>query len=635
MSGICGLFRFDDEKLHDRDLDRMVGALAHRGPDRQRSYKTERVGLGHLLMRVTQEDLLDRQPLNVSGVALVADLRLDNREELGERLDIPAEELAALPDSDLLHRAYLRWDEACVEQLIGDFAFALWDARENKLVLGRDHMGQRQIYYHRGGEFFAFATEPKALLALADVPRVFSERHLAANLFRRPGPYGFRQGRTLFEGIYSLEAATVMSVAVDGSTASRRYWEPHADPAQENRDEAYYIDAYRRIVGEAVTCRLRRTLKPAGLFLSGGLGSAAIAGLAGPVVNAQQRKLIAVSSVMPIAPGGTKCRARRWVEICERDMSHLTVRYATAEGRNALTGLDRAFLGLDRMVGDNHYVTEEMFELVAAAGARVVMDGYGDDYHVNPRGQMTLIYLLRTRQWRRFLSEFVAWRRLRPRSLLGTIKDDIVYWMFPRVGWAWRRWRTGRPPFGPELPIARDFARRALATDMVPRGRLLGSALRSTRESMLRVSRRVQDGPPAWAIPAALHGLEFTQPFHDKRVVEFGLAIPEELFVKNGRPRYLARTALADVYPPEFQDRLPSGEGIGPDFRRMAESIQPYVLAEIDRMEKAGRLSRYFDFPRMRRMITSYPRGTVYSAKMGLRAFMYARYVEWFRGHNR
>ncbi len=150
-----------------------------------------------------------------------------------------------------------------------------------------------------------------------------------------------------------------------------------------------------------------------------------------------------------------------------------------------------------------------------------------------------------------------------------------------------------------------------------------------------------QQNAPAqgYSISAAAHGLEFTQPFHDKRVVEFGLAIPEELYVKNGKTRYLARAALKDLYPPEYQDRPPGNDDLGPDFLMMAKRIEPRVLAEIDRMEKAGKLSKYFDFPRMRAMLTrrsieQHASGNEYDTQQAMLAFLAARYIEWFRGDN-
>jgi asparagine synthase (glutamine-hydrolysing) len=144
----------------------------------------------------------------------------------------------------------------------------------------------------------------------------------------------------------------------------------------------------------------------------------------------------------------------------------------------------------------------------------------------------------------------------------------------------------------------------------------------------------------AGSVPAAARGLELTQPFHDKRVVEFGLAIPEDLYMKNGRARHLAREALKDLYPPEFQDRPPANNDVmAPDSLFMARRIEKRLLTEIARMESAGRLSRHFDFPRMRRMLGRraagrHSSGSEMDTRQAMHAFLLARYIEWFRGEN-
>jgi predicted RNA polymerase sigma factor len=93
------------------------------------------------------------------------------------------------------------------------------------------------------------------------------------------------------------------------------------------------------------------------------------------------------------------------------------------------------------------------------------------------------------------------------------------------------------------------------------------------------------------------------------------------------------------LYPPEYQHRPPGNDDLGPDFLMMAKRIEPRVLAEIDRMEKAGKLSKYFDFPRMRAMLTrrtveQHNSGNEYDTRQAQLAFLAARYVEWFRGDN-
>jgi asparagine synthase (glutamine-hydrolysing) len=636
MSGVCGILRFDGNPVRQRDLDRQMRAMAHLGPDGARSRCDRSVGLGHLALRVTREDFLDSQPLADSDVLLVADLRLDNRTELAADLAIDDVPLAKLPDSALLLAAYRRWGADCVHHLLGDFAFAVWDGVSGKLVLGRDHMGQRHIYFHQGRDFFAFATEIKGLWALPDVPRALSETEIGRLLL---GERARPPGSTRFQGIQAVPGGTVIGVTADGAVTRQRYWEPAPASIHLGRDETYYREAYRAVLGEAVACRLRRATRPAGLLFSGGFDSAAIAALAAPAL--QGRKLVAAASVLPDGSSGARGDARRWVEICVRHMPHLDLRCVTREDSSILSGMERGFLSTDGPHSPNRYVRDALYRAVAATGARVVLDGHGGDYTLNPRGNAFLARFLATGRLRRFLAEFAAQRRFRREPLWRSVKRDILANFAPRgLVRAWRRARSGLDAVGPTLPVSRDFAGAAMADGIVPFGERPGPHVTDTRAVIEAALRRMQDGAAmGGSIAAAAQGLEFTQPFHDKRVVELALAIPEDLYFRDGRSRYLARTALVDLYPPEFRQRLPGNDDLTPDFMAMAKRVEPEILAEIDRMAESGKLSRYFDFQKMRKMLVQQrssgrnPR-LEYRTRQAMLGFLYARYVEWFTRGN-
>ena len=185
------------------------------------------------------------------------------------------------------------------------------------------------------------------------------------------------EGTTLFEGIKGVSAATVMAIGANGSLTKHRYWQPHADPVHQGRDEAYYIEAYRHVLGEAVACRVRRVTRAPGLVFSGGYDSAAIAGLAGPALAGH--KLIAAASVMPADYSGTIWHARRWVEMCAREMPYLDVHYVTREGKSILSNLEEALLQSGGRPGPYHFVMHELFATLAQAGSRLIMDGHGGD----------------------------------------------------------------------------------------------------------------------------------------------------------------------------------------------------------------------------------------------------------------
>jgi asparagine synthase (glutamine-hydrolysing) len=644
MSAIFGMLRFDGGQVAARDMERMANVLAHRGPDGRKFVVDGPVALGHCLMRVYREDVFEAQPLcdRDADVTLVADLRLDNRDELASTFGIGAAESRDMPDSVLVLRAYEKWGENCAEQLLGDFVFALWDARAQKLVLGRDHMGQRYFFYHKNEDFFVFATDIKALHAHPDVPRVLSDLQIGRMLLHERDP--LKGDGILFDGIYGIPAATVMTIGAGGSTTKRRYWEPLADPAHIGRDEKYYIDAYRRVLGEAVACRIRRVVRPPGILFSGGYDSAAIAGLAGPALAASGRKLIAAASVMPADYRGTIRHARPWVEMCARDMPHLAVHYVTREGKNIFSGLDEAFLQSGLPVGAYNFVRHELMSTLAGAGVQLFMDGHGGDYTLNPRGQTSLAHFLATFQLRRFFSELPSHLRTTGRSFWTTIKIDIASVLLPPAVLAlWRRVRhRSRPVWGDE-PIAPAFAAQVIADGGidVTKLRMAAKVGHDNRAQMRNyIQFVVASAAPGISSQAAQHGLVLTRPFYDKRVVELALAVPQDLDVKNGRNRYLACTALKDIYPREFQTRWRKNDDQIPDFQRMATSIKPRLLAEIARMERSEKLAYYLDFGKIRRLLAArgpddHNSGWEQETQLALYGFFVARYLEWFWRDNR
>ena len=642
MSAIFGVLRLDGADASAGDLERMGNILAHRSPDGRRILVDGPLGLGHGLMRVTEEDWHEVQPHHdrEAGALLVADLRLDNREELAATFDLGAEALANTPDSALVMRAYKLWGEGCAEHLLGDFAFVIWDAKARKLVLGRDHMGQRTLFYSLQKDVFVFATELKALWAVAEVPRIISEAAIGRFLLAYPGRLA---GKTFYEDVHGLARAMVMTVDAEGRTASGIYWRPRADPRQEGRDEAYYIKTYREVLGEAVACRLRRNLKPAALMLSGGYDSAAIAGLAGEVLQPRGRKLVCVSAALTEEYRGPHRDARPWVEMCRRQMPHIDVRYFVRTKETLLDAVEQRMATMSMPASTNHHVRTGLYAMAAQAGARVIMDGHGGDYSLNPRGYESLARFLRTGQFRRFLAELPGHRRYRGmptwRLLANTLRRSVPAAWFRCLD----RLRLRGAPLWAEWPVTPEFIRPLFASGVFREEDQRGYRPDRTqmRANMQRTQDRLSASPyAAGSEPAAALGMDLTLPFHDKRVVELGLAIPEDLYVKHGRIRHLACEALKDLYPPEFQTRVwRPNTSIDPDFHQMVDSIEPQLLAEVERLSRNERLSRYVDFPRIRRMLTGRSgageRRRHRNTEFALRALSAARFVDWLERSNR
>ncbi|MGA2411969.1 MAG: asparagine synthase-related protein [Candidatus Binataceae bacterium] len=644
MSAIFGILRFDGGDVSARDLERMSNVLTHRGPDGRKFILAGPAGLGHCLMRVNQEDLFERQPLidREANLTLVADCRLDNRQELAAIFGIGAAELRDMPDSAFILRAYKQWGENCAEHLIGDFAFAVWDGGAKKLVLGRDHMGQRSVFYHHGENFFAFASEIKGLWALADVPRKLGEEALARRYFRIF--YCEPDGGTIYHDIFGVAGGTILTVRRNGAVERRRYWQPLPNPVHENRDEDYYIEQYRSILAEAVACRLRRLTGPAALMNSAGFDTAAIAGLAGPVVTAQGRKLISLSwfpsKPIPDRDGDM----RPWLQACRRVMPHLDIREISKPPENPLVGVEQWFLTNDETAGIDHKTLSYLYAEARAAGARLIMDGYGGDYTVNPRGVGALARHLRKGQLRRFIAELRPHLRATGQSPWALVKNEIVLAMLPQSIVRWQRELRQVSARARVNAAARNMAGPFLSRLRRRRGAADNRKIESIPRTAMRahlqfVANEIcRSAYAGFGIAAAGHGLDLTRPFHDKRVVEFGLAIPEDLYVKHGLNRHIARRALADVYPPEFQNRGRKNEGVLSDQVAILEAASSDLAAEAERLADSVNLADYFDFQRVRGALLAPKAGDDASdlarKSTALRALLFARFIAWFEGTN-
>jgi asparagine synthase (glutamine-hydrolysing) len=247
------------------------------------------IGLGQQLLWVTPESQHERGPVVdvATGLAIVAASRLDNRDVLLQVLALPPALWSTLPDSQVLLYAYRQWDTACVERLLGDFAFVIWDGPRQRLFGASDYMGMRALYYYHDDRRFIFASEIKGLLAHPDIPRRLNEQTLAR--LAVPASLLLDKSATFFAGIQQFPAAATLTV-----TATNQHWRPYWEPDRQARlhlPEAEGFEAFQELWGQAVAARVRSPYPMASL-LSGGLDSSAVVAVAARELQRQNRRLL-------------------------------------------------------------------------------------------------------------------------------------------------------------------------------------------------------------------------------------------------------------------------------------------------------------------------------------------------------
>ena len=186
MSGIVGIHYLDGRPVNHENLTKMVDILAHRGPDGADIWVDGSVGLGHRMLWTTPESLIEKLPLvnHTGDIVTTSDSRIDNREELIAALQLSNHSFEKITDSDLILGAYEKWGEECPQHLLGDFAFAIWDNRQQKLFCARDTMGIKPIYFYFANNNFVFGSEIKAIFCLQEVPREVNEVRIGDYLIK-------------------------------------------------------------------------------------------------------------------------------------------------------------------------------------------------------------------------------------------------------------------------------------------------------------------------------------------------------------------------------------------------------------------------------------------------------------------
>ncbi|HVB34276.1 MAG TPA: asparagine synthase-related protein [Patescibacteria group bacterium] len=282
MSGIAGIVNLDGAPVERATLDRMAALLEYRGPDRTGVWAGRAVGLVHTLFAATEEARGEQQPFALDGHAswISADARIDGREDLiaelrgrGCRCSIQS------TDPELILHAYAVWGEQCVEHLLGDFAFAIWDAAERKLFCARDHFGVKPFFYARTRDAFIFSNAFDVPRRHPGVPDDICELAIADFLVLGDN---FDLERTAREAIRRLPPAHVLVVA-GGEVRTRRYWTLPVDPPTVFRRSQDYVERFLDLFGRAVSDRLR-TGRVA-VLMSGGMDSSAVAAVAKHVAD--------------------------------------------------------------------------------------------------------------------------------------------------------------------------------------------------------------------------------------------------------------------------------------------------------------------------------------------------------------
>ena len=319
MCGICGIVAFDAGlRVEPEILTAMTDSLRHRGPDDAGSFiaPDRRVALGHRRLSIIDLSPAGHQPMsNEDGSVWIAyNGEVYNHQALRQELEAKGHRFRSATDTEAIVHLYEEEGERCVERLEGMFALAIWDERRRSLLLARDRIGVKPLYYAQLPGGVVFGSEVKAILEHPAVARELDERAFSDYLTFSfvPAP------RTLFERVFKLSPAERMTVSLDGSVRRERWWTPFsasAFAAVEAAGDDELVTELRDLLRESISQRMMSDV-PFGVFLSGGLDSSTNVALMAELIDRPVR-------TFSVAPRG-------YARYDERDAARIVAgRFAT------------------------------------------------------------------------------------------------------------------------------------------------------------------------------------------------------------------------------------------------------------------------------------------------------------------
>ena len=611
MSALAGIWRFDGRPRPDADCARMLAAQHIYGPHDGRQWCENTLAMGRRLFRLLPEDVYDRQPLRSRDgrLTLVADVRLDNRQDLRAELGLTVWEDSQLCDAAILLEGLDRWGEAAVTRLVGDFAFALWNAHAQRLLLARDFFGHRPLHYHCNRGFFAFASMPKGLHALGEIPYEPDEQLVAELLVVMPR----RGGRTFFKDIARVEPGHVVAVTRDG-LSSQRYW--HAQPPRGKRlRSSDYAEGLRHHLDQATKSRLRGVNGAVATQLSGGFDSSAVTATAARLLATRNGKVVAFTAVPRVGYDVPNLKGHFNDEgplaaataAMYPNVEHVLIR---SGHRSPLDGFDRMFYLYEGPLLNicNNVWLAAVNQAAHERKLTVMLIGAMGNATLSYNGWELLTELLLAgrfiKLWRAAASWVEKTNSTWRGALIKTIGPVMPVWL-----WRWIERRVyGRAcdVFDYTAIRAGYFAEHNLAA--LARERDLDFSYRPWRNGFaMRLWVMNRDDFGDWnKATLAGWGIDRRDPLADKRLVEYCLSIPTEEYLSDGVSRALAKRALADRLPPAVLNEWKDGYQAA-DWHEGLTAARAEVAAELDRLSASAPATSALDIDRMKRLVENWP----------------------------
>lgn len=603
MNSIYGIFSRNSKTIPDNQIQLLINRLSSRQNSIQKSFNYSYIWLGIVYENNSSKNKIQHQLPYASNNNFIVlfEGRIDNREELENYIDRKSK-TRFISDSELILLLYKKFESDIFNKMLGDFAFVIWDGNNTKLVCVRDYIGTKSLYYYLSDDLFVFCSEIKGLLTIDKIPKEIDDQYIADSLS------GFisDQSRTMYNHIKRLPPANFLTIRRN-DTEFKKYWELNLKNEIIYDDESQYIEKLNELLHKSVICRLEPYFG-IGTELSGGLDSSGVTAVGFKEMANRNRILHTFTHTLPdeafekIKPFHD-----------EREEVKLTCNYLGIYNNNTIDAHDKNLLNtlinnieIHGMPTQQHYHTfsDALYESVIRNNINILLSGFGGNELISYQGSGFYHELLNNNKFKILYRELKARKKNVESSLIKQIIYLFLEVYFPsfhkaykgikgRKHWIEIKYMNAaiNPSFEEKMNIRQKIKQLSNQIDSF----ILKEA-QFKQISHDHISQRLEYS----GITAKHYGFEYCYPLLDRRLVEFGLAIPNHLKVKDGWGRYLYRKVLEDLLPAEivWKQKGPGASIPSVMYRFLKDREKIHDL--INESDRKGIAKEYIDYKKLK-----------------------------------
>ncbi|EJV82550.1 lasso peptide isopeptide bond-forming cyclase [Bacillus cereus] len=557
MSAITGIIHFNEETISIQHGTQLMSYLQKYPADDIQIWRKENVFLGCHAQWITPESVGEQLPFYnyEKQLAITADAIIDNRNELFEKLQVNYADRKNMTDSELILLSYQKWGEATPKYLVGDFAFMIWDEKEQTLFGARDFSGSRTLYFYRGEEKFAFCTIINPLFTLPYVEKKLNEQWIAEFLAIPVNFESVDSQQTVYKYIEQVPPSHTISVK-NGKVNFSRYYTPTTGKMLNLKSNEEYEEAFRDVYQSAVKARLR-THHKVGAHLSGGLDSGSVVSFAAKDLRAENKKLhtfsyVPVTGFEDWTHKGRIADERPFIQSTVEHVGNIQDYYLELPERSPLSEIDDWLetMEMPYKFFENTFWLSGVYEKASQHGIGVLLSGQRGNWTVSwgPIFDYQAM-LLKKLHWIRF------YRELHLYSKNIGVKKSRVFEVVRRKAFPflYQLLSSEEQDVFPTI-INPEFAKKMNVFD-----RLKEQGVDITGTSIANaydMKREQFEKPYYWSINGTYetklslrYALWDRDPTNDLRIIQFCSSVPEEQYVQNGLDRSLIRRATKKLLP--------------------------------------------------------------------------------------